>query len=166
MPSTMILVCVSNSHNKCTLVPLDVLPSPLSSCLQKQEIIQNDPANRNPSWFQRWRCGHPKARSACQPNGSPHFHGLLPMQSFSGDQPDIDCVWFKAPSFYIACLPMQSLSGGKPDIYCTGVMANSIFLQGKRRKRVWMACCQTIPPPTTKGRVFGVRPRDPSPSGG
>jgi hypothetical protein len=28
-------------------VPLDVLPSPLSSCLQKQEIIQNDPANRS-----------------------------------------------------------------------------------------------------------------------
>jgi hypothetical protein len=26
-------------------VPLDVLPSPLSSCLQKQGIVQNDPAN-------------------------------------------------------------------------------------------------------------------------
>jgi hypothetical protein len=30
-------------------VPLDILPSPLSSCLQKQEIVQNDPANRSSS---------------------------------------------------------------------------------------------------------------------
>ena len=70
MSRTLILVRVSHSHNKCTPVPLDVLPSPLSSCLQKQEIVQNDPANRNPSWFQRWRCGHPKARSVCKPDGS------------------------------------------------------------------------------------------------
>ena len=64
-------------------VPLDVLPSPLSlsSCLQKQEIVQNDPVNRSSSCCQRWRCCHPKARSVCQPHGSLIFHGLLPMQS-------------------------------------------------------------------------------------
>ncbi len=43
-------------------VPLDVLPSPLSSCLQKQEIVQNGPANRSSSCCQRWRCCHPKER--------------------------------------------------------------------------------------------------------
>jgi hypothetical protein len=30
-------------------VPLGILPSPLSSCLQKQEIVQNDLANRSSS---------------------------------------------------------------------------------------------------------------------
>ena len=30
-------------------MPLDVLPSPMSSCLQKQEIVQNDPVNRSSS---------------------------------------------------------------------------------------------------------------------
>jgi hypothetical protein len=74
-------------------VPLDVLPSPLSSCLRKQEIVQNDPANHSSSCYQRWRCCHPKARSVCQPHGSLIFHGLLPMQSFSGEKPDIDCIW-------------------------------------------------------------------------
>jgi hypothetical protein len=49
---------------------LDVLPSPLSSCLQKQEIVQNDPANCSSSCCQRWRCCHPKARSVCQLDGS------------------------------------------------------------------------------------------------
>jgi hypothetical protein len=28
----------------------------------------------------------------CQPDGSLIFHGLLPMQSFSGEKPDIDCI--------------------------------------------------------------------------
>ena len=51
-------------------MPLDVLPSPLPSCLQKQDIVQNDPANRSSSCCQRWRCCHPKARSVCQPHGS------------------------------------------------------------------------------------------------
>ena len=50
-------------------MPLDVLLSPLSSCLQKQEIVQNDPANRSSSCCQeRWRCCHPKARSVYQPD--------------------------------------------------------------------------------------------------
>ena len=74
-------------------VSLDVLPSPLSSCLQKQGIVQNDPANRSSSCSQCWRCCHPKARSVCQPNGSLIFHGLLLMRSFSGEKPDIDCIW-------------------------------------------------------------------------
>ena len=73
-------------------MPLDVLPSPLSSCLQKQEIVQNDPANHSSSCCQRWRCCHPKARSVCQPDGSLIYHGLLPMQSFSGEKPDINCI--------------------------------------------------------------------------
>ena len=46
--------------------------SPLSSCLQKQEIVHNDPAKC-------WRCCHPKARSVCQPHGSLIFNGLLPL---------------------------------------------------------------------------------------
>jgi hypothetical protein len=68
-------------------VPLDVLPSPLYSCLQKQEIVQNDPANRSSSLLPAL------ALSVCQPHGSLIFHGLLPMQSFSGEKPDIDCIW-------------------------------------------------------------------------
>ncbi len=75
-------------------VPLDVLSSPLSSsCLQKKEIFQNVPVNHSSSCCQRWRCCHPKARSVCQPDGSLIFHGLLPMQSFSGEKLDIDCIW-------------------------------------------------------------------------
>jgi hypothetical protein len=84
MPSTMILVRVSHSHDKCILVPLDVLPSPLSSCLQKQLIVQNDPANRYPSWFQCWRCGHPKARSVCKPDGSLIFMACCRCNIFPG----------------------------------------------------------------------------------
>ena len=38
-------------------------------------------------------CCHPKARSVCQPDGSLIFHGLLPMQSFPGEKPDINCIW-------------------------------------------------------------------------
>jgi hypothetical protein len=74
-------------------VPLDVLPSPLSSCLQKQEIDQNDPANRSSSCCQCWRCCHPKARSVHQPDGSLISHGLSPMQSFSMEKPDMECRW-------------------------------------------------------------------------
>ena len=87
-------------------VPLDVLPSPLSSCLQKQEIVQNDPENRSSPCCQRWRCCHPKARSVCQPDGSLIFHDLLPMQC-------------RVSTAY-------------------GRMANSIFLRGSQRKRVWI----------------------------
>ena len=72
------------------LVPLDILPSPLFSCLQKQEIAQNDPVNHSSSCCQRWRCCHLKARSVWQPDGSLIFHGLLPMQSFPGEKPTID----------------------------------------------------------------------------
>jgi hypothetical protein len=68
-------------------VPLDVIPSPLSSCLQKHEIIQNDPVNRSSSLLPVF------SLSVCQPHGSLIFHGLLPMQSFSGEKPDIDCIW-------------------------------------------------------------------------
>jgi hypothetical protein len=69
-------------------MPLDVLPSPLSSCLQKQEIIHNDPVN----------CGSSSllpalALSVCQPDGSLIFHGLLPMKPFSEEKQDIDCIW-------------------------------------------------------------------------
>jgi hypothetical protein len=69
-------------------VKLDVLPSPLSSCLQKQEIIHNDAVN----------CGSSSllpalALSVCQPHGSLIFHGLLSMKSFSGEKQDIDCIW-------------------------------------------------------------------------
>jgi hypothetical protein len=106
-------------------VPLDVLSSPLSSCLQKQEIVQNDPANPSSSCCQCWRCCHPKARSVCQPDGSLIFHGLLPMQTFSGRN-------------------RISIAYGR--------MANSIFLRGSKRKRVWiLAYCQSIPPPPPKG---------------
>ncbi len=120
-------------------VLLDVLPSPLSSCLQKQEIIQNDPANCSSSCCQRWRCCHPKARSVCQPDGSLISHGLLPMQSFSTEKPDIECRWQRWPT--------RSLSGVS------------------QRRRVWiLAYCQTIPPPPPKGeclqctRVILLRP--------
>ena len=76
------------------------------------------------------------------------------MQSFSGGKPDIDCIRLELPHFH-SLLPMQSFSGGKPDIYCIGLMANSIFLRGKQRKRVWiLAYCQTIPPPPTKGECL------------
>jgi len=129
MSRTLILVRVSCSCHKCTTVPLEVLPSPLSSCLQKQEIVQNDPANRSSSCCQRWHCCHPKARSVCQPDGSLIFHGLLPIQSFSGEKPDIDCIWqwWRTRSF-------------------SGV---------SQRRRVWiLAYCQTIPPPPPKGECL------------
>ena len=76
------------------------------------------------------------------------------MQSFSGGKPDTDCIQLELPHFH-SLLPMQSFSGWKPDIYCIGFMANSIFLRGKQRKRVWIvAYCQTIPPPPTKGECL------------
>jgi hypothetical protein len=75
-------------------VPLDVLPSPLPCLLafknrRSSKMILRIVA----SCCQRWRCCHPKARSVCQPDGSLIFHGMLPMQSFSGEKPDIDCIW-------------------------------------------------------------------------
>jgi hypothetical protein len=69
-------------------VPLDVLPSPLSSCLQKQEIVQNDPVNHSSSLLPALAL----SVCQCQPHGSLIFHGLLSMQSFSGEKPDIDCI--------------------------------------------------------------------------
>ena len=85
-------------------VPLDVLPSPLSSCLQKQEIVQNDPANHSFSCCQRWRCCHPKARSVCQPDGSLIFRG-----------PVANAIFLRGETGYQLRM---------------AVMTNSIFLQG------------------------------------
>ncbi len=85
-------------------VPLDVLPSPLSSCLQKQEIVQNDPANRSTSCCQRWCCCHPKARSVCQPDGSLISRG-----------PVADAIFLRGETGYRLHM---------------AVMANSIFLRG------------------------------------
>ena len=59
-------------------------------------------------------------------------------------------------------LPMQSWV-----LIAYGRMANSFFLRGPQRKRVWiLVYCQTIPPPPPKGRMFAMRQRDPSPPGG
>jgi hypothetical protein len=135
MSRTLILVRVSCSCHKCTTVPLEVLPSPLSSCLQKQEIVQNNHANCTLSCCQRWLLW------------LPHFHGLLPMQSFSGGKPDIDCIRL------LACCRCNLFPGGSR--ISIGRMADMIFLWGKQRKRVWiLAYCQTIPPPPLKGECL------------
>ena len=93
MSSPLIVVRVSHSHNKCTLCHLT---SSLLPCLLAfknrgsfKMILRIVVA---PLCCQRWRCCHPKARSVCQPDGSLIFHGMLPMQSFSGEKPDIDCI--------------------------------------------------------------------------
>ncbi len=91
MSSPLIVVCVSQSAQQVHPMPLDVLPSPLSFCLQKKGIIQNDPANHSSTHCQHWCCYHPKARSVHHPYGSLIFHSLSPMQSFSGERPDIEC---------------------------------------------------------------------------
>jgi hypothetical protein len=57
----------------------------------------------------------------CQPDGSLIFHGLLPMQSFSREKPDIDCIWQWCRTW--------SFSG----------------VSRRRRVRI-LAYCQTIPP--------------------
>ena len=45
--------------------------------------------------------------------------------------------------------------GGSQISIAYSKMANSIFLRGKQRKRVWiLAYCQTIPPPPTKGEFL------------
>lgn len=111
LPSTMILVCVSHSHNKCTPMPLDVLPSPLSSCLQKQEIVQNDPANRNPSWFQHWHCGHPKAKSVCQPDGSLISMACCRCNLFPGGS-RISITYGSSSLISIACCRCSCFPGG------------------------------------------------------
>jgi hypothetical protein len=91
MSSPLIVVHVSQSAQQVHPMPLDVLPSPLSFCLQKKGIVQNDPANHSSTHCQHWRCYHPKARSVHHPYGSLIFHSLSPMQSFSGERPDIGC---------------------------------------------------------------------------
>jgi hypothetical protein len=52
--------------------------------------------------------------------------------------------------FFHGLLPMQSRV-----LIAYGRMANSIFLRGSQRKRVWiLAYCQTIPPPPPKGECL------------
>ena len=149
MSSTLILVRVSRSHNKCILVPLDVLPSPLSSCLQKQEIVQNDHANRS---------------SSCLPALA------LMTPSFPFPWPVCRCNLFRGEAGYrlrtaLGLLPMQSFSGGKPDIDWQDGRLN-LSLGEAEEESVDFGVLPYHSPPTTKGRMFGMRPRDPSPPGG
>ena len=123
MSSTLIVVRVSHSRNKCTPCHLT---SSLLPCLlafknrRSSKMILRIVA---PLCCQRWRCCHPKARSVCQPHGSLIFHGLLSMQSRV--------------------------------LIAYGRMANSIFLRGSQRRRVWiLAYCQIIPPPLPKGECL------------
>jgi hypothetical protein len=93
MSSTLIVVRVSHSRNKCT--PCHLTSSLLPCLLAFKNMRSSKMILRivAPLCCQRWRCCHPKARSMCQPDGSLIFHGPLPMQSFSGEKPDIDCIW-------------------------------------------------------------------------
>jgi hypothetical protein len=81
MSSTLLVVRVSHSHNKCT--PCHLTSSLLPSLLAFKNRRSSKMILRivAPLCCQRWRCCHPKARSVCQPHGSLIFHGLLPMQS-------------------------------------------------------------------------------------
>jgi hypothetical protein len=131
MPSTLIFgPCVSSSLLS------------LSSSPQKQEIVQNDPANRSSSLL-RWL---------------PHFHGLLPMQSFirgeagyqlhiarwqtrsfSGGSREKECKFLACslivlPHFH-GLLPMQSFSGGKPDIDCIRLDGKLDLSPGEAEKK-------------------------------
>jgi hypothetical protein len=116
MSSTLIVVRVSHSHNKCTPCHLTSSLLPCLLAFKNRRSTKMILQIVAPLCCQRRRCCHPKARSVCQPHGSLIFHGLLPMQSRV--------------------------------LIAYGRMANSIFLRGSQRKRVWiLAYCQTIPPP-------------------
>jgi hypothetical protein len=76
----------------------------------------------------------------CQPHGSLIFHGMLPMQSFSREKPDINCIW----------------QDGKLDL-SPGY---------SEKKSVDFGVLPNHSPPTAKGRMFAMRQCDPSPPGG
>ena len=139
MSSTLIVVRVSHSHNKCTSCHLT---SSLLPCLitfksrRSSKMILQIIA---PLCCQHWHCCCPKARSVCQPDGSLIFHGLLPMQSFSGEKPDINCIW----------------QDGKLNL--------SLGVVREKECEFWRTAKPF--PPTAKGRMFGMRQRDPSPPG-
>jgi hypothetical protein len=60
-----------------------------------------------------------------------------------------------APSFSMACCRCNLSLGRNRISIAYGRMANSIFLWGSQRKRVWiLAHCQTIPPPPPKGECL------------
>jgi hypothetical protein len=64
------------------------------------------------------------------------------------------CVSPIAPSFSMACCRCNLTPGRNRILIAYGRMANSIFLQGSQRKRVWiLTYCQTIPPPPPKENV-------------
>ncbi len=85
-----------------------------------------------------------------------HFHGLLQMQSFPGGSrisiaygswPIADAIFFRGEAGYrLAGWQTRSLSGDKAEEESVDLPYHS--------------------PPTTKGRMFGMRPLDPSPPGG
>ncbi len=65
------------------------------------------------------------------------------------------CVSPMAPSFSMACCRCNLSPGRSRISIAYGRMANSIFLRGSQRKRVWiLAYCQTIPPPPSKGECL------------
>ena len=130
MSSTLIVVRVSHSHNKCTPCHLTSSLLPCLLAFKNRRLSEMILRIVAPLCCPRWRCCHPKARSVCQPDGSFIFHGLLPMQSISGEKPDIDCI----------------RQDGKLDL--SGV---------SQRKREWiliLAYYQTIPPPPPKGECL------------
>jgi hypothetical protein len=65
------------------------------------------------------------------------------------------CVSPMAPSFTMACCRCNLSPGRSRISIAYGRMANSIFLRGSQRKRVWiLAYYQTIPPPPPKGECL------------
>ena len=67
------------------------------------------------------------------------------------------CVSPMAPSFSMACCRCNRSPGRSRISIAYGRMANSIFLWGSQRKRLWsLAYCQTIPPHRQRVNVWNA----------
>ena len=105
-------------------VPLDVLPSPLSSCLQKQEIVQNDPANRSSSLLPAL------ALSVCRVSPmAPSFSMACCRCNISPGRSRISIAYGRMAN----------------PIFLRGSQRKRVWI---------LAYCQTIPPPPPKGECL------------
>ncbi len=112
MSRTLILVRVSCSHNKCTPCHLTSSLLPCLLAFKNRRLSKMILRIIIPLGFNAGVAATLRQYLRVSPMAPLIFHSLLPMQSFSGDQPDIDCVRFKAPSFSIACCQCSHCPGG------------------------------------------------------
>jgi len=128
MSSTLIVVRISHSHNKCTPCHLT---SSLLPCLLAFK-------NRRSSKMV--------------------LQIVAPLVASVGAAATLKqdlCVSPMATSFSMACCRCNISPGTNRISIAYGTMTNSIFLWVSQRKRVWiLAYCQTIPPPPPKGECL------------